>query len=130
MIIIIITNQFLNWCALINTAVFRLLPTFLLHSIKKLQIHMLYLFIWCKIKNVHTCIDILDSSVVTIPNFAMRCVSRYLGHDAIRIAIHVYRVSQCLHLQFVYDGNVIYMPRYTLLSNHNRCRICWSLTVA
>ena len=35
-------------------------------------------------------------SVVTIPNVAMRYVSRYLGHDAIRIAILVYRVSQCL----------------------------------
>ena len=42
-------------------------------------------------------------SVVTIPNFAMRYVSRYLGHDAIRIAILVYRVSQCLDLQFAYD---------------------------
>ena len=29
----------------------------------------------------------------------MRYVSRYLGHDAIRIAILVYRVSQCLDLQ-------------------------------
>ena len=38
-------------------------------------------------------------SVVTIPNVAMRYVSRYLGHDAIRIAILVYRVSQCLDLQ-------------------------------
>ena len=46
-------------------------------------------------------------SVVTIPDFAMRYVSRYLGHDAIRIAILVYRVSQCLDLQFVYDGNAI-----------------------
>ena len=27
------------------------------------------------------------NSVVTIPDFAMRYVSRYLGHDAIRIAI-------------------------------------------
>ena len=36
------------------------------------------------------------TSVVTIPDFAMRYVSRYLGHDAIRIAILVYRVSQCL----------------------------------
>ena len=72
----------------------------------------------------------VDISVVTIPNFAMRYVSRYLGHDAIRIAILVYRVSQCLDLQFVYDGNAIYMPRCTLLSHHNRCRMCWSLTVA
>ena len=39
-----------------------------------------------------------NSSVVTIPNVAMRYVSRYLGHDAIRIAILVYRVSQCLDL--------------------------------
>ena len=39
-----------------------------------------------------------DISVVTIPNVAMRYVSRYLGHDAIRIAILVYRVSQCLDL--------------------------------
>ena len=39
------------------------------------------------------------SSVVTIPNVAMRYVSRYLGHDAIRIAILVYRVSECLDLQ-------------------------------
>ena len=37
--------------------------------------------------------------LVTIPNVAMRYVSRYLGHDAIRIAILVYRVSQCLDLQ-------------------------------
>ena len=51
-----------------------------------------------------------NSSVVTIPNFAMRYVSRYLGHDAIRIAILVYRVSHCLDLQFAYDGNAIYMP--------------------
>ena len=29
-------------------------------------------------------------SVVTIPDFAMRYVSRYLDHDAIRIAILVY----------------------------------------
>ena len=39
----------------------------------------------------------------------MRYVSRYLGHDAIRIAILVYRVSQCLDLQFAYDGNAIYI---------------------
>ena len=32
----------------------------------------------------------------------MRYISRYLGHDAICIAILVYRVSQCLDLQFVY----------------------------
>ena len=48
-------------------------------------------------------------SVVTIPDFAMRYVSRYLGHDAIRIAILVYRVSQSLELQFVYDGSAIYI---------------------
>ena len=47
------------------------------------------------------------TSVVTIPDFAMRCVSRYLGHDAIHIAILVYRVSQSLDLQFVYDGGAI-----------------------
>ena len=34
---------------------------------------------------------------------AMRNVSRYLGHDAIRIAILVYRINQCLELQFVYN---------------------------
>ena len=44
-------------------------------------------------------------------NFGMRYVSRYLGHDAIRIAILVYRVSHCLDLQFAYDVNAIYMPR-------------------
>ena len=69
-------------------------------------------------------------SVVTIPDFAMRYVSRYLGHDAIRIAVLVYRVSQSLDLQFVYDGSAIYMPRYTLPNHHNRCRMCWSLAVA
>ena len=31
-------------------------------------------------------------------NFAMRYISRYLGHDAIRIAILVYRVIQRLYL--------------------------------
>ena len=70
------------------------------------------------------------TSVVTTPDFAMRYVSRYLGHDAIRIAILVYRVSQCLDLEFVYDGNAIYRPRNTLPSHHNRCRMCWSLAVA
>ena len=45
------------------------------------------------------------SRVVTISDFAMRYVSRYLGPDAIRIAILVYRVSQCFDLQFVYDGH-------------------------
>ena len=49
-----------------------------------------------------------EGSVVTIPNFAMRYVSRYSGHNAIRIAILVYRVSHCLDLQFAYDGNAIY----------------------
>ena len=53
-----------------------------------------------------------------------------LGHDEIRIAILVYRVSQCLDLQFVYDGNAIYRPRYTLPNHHNMCRMCWSLAVA
>ena len=66
------------------------------------------------------------SSVVPIPDFAMR----YLGHDAIRIARLVYRVSQSLDLQFVYDGSAIYRPRYTLPNHHNRCRMCWSLAVA
>ena len=46
-------------------------------------------------------------NVVTIPDFAMRYVSRYLGHDAIRIAILVHRVSQSFDLQFVYDGSAI-----------------------
>ena len=55
-----------------------------------------------------------QAGVVTIPNFAMRYVSRYLGHDAIRIAILVYRVSQCLDLQFAYDG--IINPR-NIISN-------------
>ena len=45
------------------------------------------------------------ASVVTIPDLVMRYISRYLGHDAIRIAILVYRVNQCLYLQFVYHGN-------------------------
>ena len=62
-----------------------------------------------------------DSSVVTIPDFAMRYVSRYLGHDAISIAILIYRVSQCLDFKCVYDGNAIYRPRYTLHNHHNRC---------
>ena len=71
------------------------------------------------------------ASVVTISDFAMRYVSRYLGHDAIRIAILVYHVIQSLDLQFVYDGNaIIYRPRYTLPNHHNRCRMCWSLAVA
>ena len=70
---------------------------------------------------------LVDTSVVTIPDFAMRYVSRYLGHDAIRIAILVYRISQSLDLQFVYDGSAIYRPRYTLPNHHNRCRMCWPL---
>ena len=69
----------------------------------------------------------LNSSVVTISDFAMRYVPRYLDDDAIRIAILVYRVSQCLDLQFFYDGNAIYRPRYTLINHHNRCRVCWPL---
>ena len=72
----------------------------------------------------------VPDSVVMIPDFAMRYVSRYLGHDAIRIAILVYCVSQSLDLQFVYDGNAIYRPRYTLPNHYNRCRMCWSLAVA
>ena len=52
-------------------------------------------------------------SVVTISNFVMRYVSRYLGRDSICIAILVYRVSQCLDLQCVYDGNAyIYIYLY------------------
>ena len=39
-------------------------------------------------------------SVVTIPDFAMR----YLGHDAIRIAILVSQVNQCLYLQKFYEA--------------------------
>ena len=75
-------------------------------------------------------ISFMYISVVTIPDFAMRYVSRYLGHDAIRITILVYCVSQYLDLQFVYDGNAIYRPRYTLPNHHNTCRMCWSLAVA
>ena len=71
-----------------------------------------------------------DGSVVMIPDFVMRYVLRYLGHDAIRIVILVYRVSQFLDLQFVYDGYAIYRPRYTLLNHLNRCRMCWTLAVA
>ena len=77
-----------------------------------------------------TCLFDINNSFVTIPDFAMQYVSRYFGHDAIRIAILVYCVSQCLDLQFVYDGNAIYRPRYTLSNHHNRCRMCWSLAVA
>ena len=80
---------------------------------------------------VGVCLSIyLSVSVVTIPDFAMRYVSRYLCDDAIHIAILVYRVSQCLDVQFVYDGNAIYRPRYTLINPHNKGRMCWSLAVA
>ena len=72
----------------------------------------------------------VSTNVVTIPDFAMRYVSRYLGHDAIRIAILVYRVSQSLDLQFVYDASATYRPRYTLPNHQNRCSMCWSLAVA
>ena len=48
------------------------------------------------------------SAIVMIPNFTMRYVSRYLGHDAIRIAILVYRVRQCLDLHLS-NGNAIYI---------------------
>ena len=61
----------------------------------------------------------LDTSVVTIPDFAMRYVSRYLGHDAIRIAILVYRVSQSLDLQFVYDGGKIGVGGSVLIWKRN-----------
>ena len=49
--------------------------------------------------NIALCNRCIVISVVTIPNVAMRYVPRYLGHDAIRIAILVYRVSECLDLQ-------------------------------
>ena len=57
---------------------------------------------------------------------AMRYVSRYLGHNAIRIAILVYRVNQCLFAHFsmrsgnaIYrPGNAIYRPRRTLVLIH------------
>ena len=55
------------------------------------------------------------TNVVTIPDFAMRYISRYMGHDAIRIAILVYRVNQCLYLQFVYNYNWMSM---TMLINN------------
>ena len=71
--------------------------------------HHVFLYAAC----LSTALALNQSSVVTIPNFAMRYVSRYLGHDVIRIAILVYRVRQCLDLQFVYDGNAIYMSRCT-----------------
>ena len=61
----------------------------------------------------HVCIYI---SVVIIHNFVMRYVSQHLGHDAIRITILVYRISQCLDLQFFYDGNAIYIVLGTLYS--------------
>ena len=50
------------------------------------------------------------TSVVTIPNVAMRYVSRYLGHDAIRIAILVYRVSQCLDLPNLFLFFIVNTP--------------------
>ena len=56
---------------------------------------------------INACIRV---SVVTIPNVAMRYVSRYLGHDAIRIAILVYRVSQCLDLQFFFFFFIVNTP--------------------
>ena len=47
----------------------------------------------------------MSTSVVTIPDFAMRYVSRYLGHDVIRIAILVYRVIQLLiFAHFFYEA--------------------------
>ena len=48
-------------------------------------------------------------SVVTIPDVAMRYVSRYLGNDAIRIAILVYRISQCLDLHTIFFL-IVYTP--------------------
>ena len=62
-----------------------------------------------------------STSVVTIPIFVMRYVSRYLGHDAIRIAILAYRVSQCLYLQFVSDGNAIYSTLYSVTTIGAEC---------
>ena len=52
---------------------------------------------------------ITTTSVVTIPDFAMRYVSRYLGHDAICIAIlgsrcDMYR-DTCLPIVSVARGN-------------------------
>ena len=48
-------------------------------------------------------------SVVTIPDFAMRYISRYLVDDAIRIAILVYRVNQCTYIckKTLRPGNAI-----------------------
>ena len=48
-------------------------------------------------------------SVVTIPDVAMQYVSRYLGNDAIRIAILVYRISQCLDLHTIFFL-IVYTP--------------------
>ena len=72
----------------------------------------------------------VNTSVVTIPDFAMRYVSRYLGHDAIRIAILVYCVSQSLDLQFVYDGSAIYLGLGTVDPITTICAECagrWTL---
>ena len=74
----------------------------------------------CRVVTIHGHIcafTFVDSSVFMIPDSAMRNISRYLGHDAIRIAMLVYRINQCLDLQFVYDGNGI--CRYT--STYNYC---------
>ena len=56
-----------------------------------------------------------ETSVVTIPDVAMRYISRYFGHDAIRIAILVYRVIQCLylHIFFIEAWQLIQYNRYT-----------------
>ena len=58
------------------------------------------------------------ASVVMIPDFAMRYISLYLGHDAIRIAILVYRINQCLDLQFVYN-TVQYNTSFISNIEHN-----------
>ena len=68
------------------------------------------------------CILLCLPSVVTIPNFAMR----YLGHDAIRIAILVYRVSHCLDLQFAYDDNAIYSSRNCISCGLDVCGLCFA----
>ena len=68
----------------------------------------------------YVCVCMCGYVLVLSQYLMMRYVLRYLGHDAIRIAILVYRVSQCLDLKFVYDGNAIYRPRYTLHNHHNK----------
>ena len=85
--------------------------------------HALPLFVLSAYRRIADC-SVIDTGLEcdTIPDFAMRYVSRYVGHDAIPIVILVYRVRQCLDLKLIYDGNAIYRPRYTLHNHHNRCR--------